>query len=87
MSGTTINVQTAQPTPELTVVERAAVLRACREKRQALRDGIESLKSRASAGDKTADSAVITLQAEMSILEAGIAVLWRQSGHAGPPPE
>lgn len=77
----------ATAAPELTVVERAAVLRACREKRMALREAIETLKSRATAGDKTADSAVITLQAELSILEAGVQVLWRQSGATGPPPE
>lgn len=71
--------------PELTVVERASVLRACREKRDNLRTSREYLKNQHKLGDRHADAAVVVLDAELSILEAAIRVLWRQSG-CDPPP-
>lgn len=85
---TTIVMGGAVPSadPELTVVERAGVLRACREKRESLRSSKEHLKNLAKLGDKHADSAVVVLDAELSILEAAIRTLWKQSG-ADPPTE
>lgn len=72
--------------PELTVVERASVLRACREKREDLRLSREHLKNQHKLGDRHADSAARVIDAELSILEAAIRVLWKQSG-CDPPPE
>lgn len=71
---------------ELTVVERASVLRACREKRDNLKQSRDYLKAQHKLGDRAADAAVVVLDAELSILEAAIRVLWKQSG-CDPPPE
>lgn len=71
---------------ELTVVERAAVLRACREKRENLRQALQPLILNASKGDKVADAASRVVDAELSVLEAAIRNLWRQSG-LDPPPD
>lgn len=70
----------AQHPPELTTVEHSAVLRACREKRLNLRTALEHLRQLAKLGDKSADTASIVVDAELSILEAAIRVLWKQSG-------
>jgi putative heme iron utilization protein len=67
-------------TPELTTVERASVLRACREKRDSLRQACDHLKTQARLGDRTADAAATVVDAELSILTAAIRVLWKQSG-------
>lgn len=66
--------------PELTTVERASVLRACRDKRDNLRQALTHLKNQAKLGDRTADAAGTVVEAELSILEAAIRVLWQQSG-------
>jgi hypothetical protein len=71
---------------ELTIVERAAVLRACREKRDDLRMSRDHLKTQSRLGDKHSDAAARVLDAELSILEAAIRTLWKQSG-CDPPPE
>lgn len=73
-----------KPQHDFTVVERAAVLRCCREKRDELNTAIERLKRAAMQGDKVSDTAARTLEAELTVLRAAIRVLWQQSGV--PPP-
>lgn len=73
--------------PELTTVERAAVIRACRDKREELRLARDRLARQAAAGDRTSDAAARVLDAELTILEAAIRTLWRQSGCDPPPGE
>lgn len=73
-------------TDVLTTVERASVLRSCREKRDALIVTRDRLTQQGNHGDKHADLAARTLDAEVHILQAAIRGLWKQSG-AGPPPE
>lgn len=73
---------------DLTVVERAAVIRASRLVRDQMRIDLGHLHVQAKLGDKVAASASVTLQAEIDILSAAIRVLWcQQPGATGPPPE
>lgn len=72
---------------ELTVAERAAVLRACREKRENLQHSLRTLTINAERGDTVARTAATVVGAELEILEAAIRTLWKQSGCDPPPGE
>lgn len=78
--------ETCRPQHDLTLVERATVIRTCRDQRQALQIELDRLQREALQGSKTADAAARTLDAELSILKAAIRALWLQSGK-DPPPE
>lgn len=69
---------------DLTLVERATVIRHLRDTRDALQIELDRLKREALQGSKTADTAARTLDAELSILRAGIRTLWLQSGRDPP---
>lgn len=86
---TTVTTTTTGPLPsaELTVVERAAVLRCCRETRDNLKTTVEHLRNQHKLGDRHADAASRVIDAELSILEAAIRKMWRQSGADSPPGE
>jgi hypothetical protein len=67
-------------TTELNIVERAAVLRACRAQREMYKITIERLTNDAKRGDTLADAHARTMAAELVILEAAIRKYWQSMG-------
>lgn len=73
-------------TTDLSVAERAAVLRALRIQRDLMRLDLSPLKLQASLGSEAANAASVVLDAEIMILDAAIRKLWSQQPGAGDPP-
>lgn len=71
---------------DLTVVERAGVLRALRIQRDLMRLDLAPLKLQQSLGSAAAGAAATVLDAEITILDAAIRKLWSQQPGAGDPP-
>lgn len=63
---------------DLTLVEKAVILRITRRARTELLSEHERMKELATRGDKIADAAARTLDAEITILDAAIKKIWEE---------
>jgi hypothetical protein len=69
------------PNTELSIIERACLIRACRAQAEQMRSELLTLSGR-DARDTASQQAASTLQTELSILDNGLAVLWVQQTEA-----